>query len=186
MERFLDMMLADTERLNNLISNLLMAAKLEQRRREAHPSLVDLSNLVATFMERKRAKLPEGGSLTLEIEQGIRAKVDVEEIEMVLRNLFENAVLYSPAAPEITVDLKRDGKNVRLLFHDKGIGIARQDLKKIFRMFYRVRQPGDNIRGSGLGLYIVKSVVTEHGGTIDVLSEGEGKGSTFVITFPGE
>ncbi|SNB46404.1 sensor histidine kinase KdpD [Geobacter sp. DSM 9736] len=183
-ERFLDTMLADTERLNNLISNLLMAAKLEQRRREAHVSTVDLSSLVTTLMERKRAKLPEGGNLALAVENGIRASVDAEEIEMVLRNLFENAILYSPAAPDISVELKTEGKNILLSFSDKGLGIPKQDLKKIFRMFYRVRQPGENIRGSGLGLYIVKSVVTEHGGTVRVTSEGPGRGSTFIITLP--
>ena len=184
LDRFLDTMLMDTERLNNLISNLLMAAKFEQRRRNSYFSPVDLSALVETFMERKRGKLPEGGNLTLQIESGIKANVDVEEIEMLLRNLFENAVLYSPAAPDIKVELTTKGKTAQLLFSDKGMGIVQRDMKKIFRMFYRVRQPGENIRGSGLGLYIVKSVVTGHGGTIRAKSEGSGRGTTFVITLP--
>lgn len=184
LDRFLDTMLMDTDRLNNLISNLLMAAKFEQRRRDSHFSQVDLSALVTGFMERKRSKLPEGGNITLQIEEGIRAFVDVEEIEMLLRNLFENAVLYSPAAPDIRVELTRTGKTAQLLFSDRGMGIGQRDIKKVFRMFYRVRKPGENIRGSGLGLYIVKSVVTGHGGTVHATSEGIGKGTTFLITLP--
>jgi signal transduction histidine kinase len=184
MERFLDTMLADTDRLNNLISNLLMAAKLEQRRRRAQYPVIDFSAFVIGIMEKKRTKLPEGGNLNLSIEPGLRLAADVEEMQTALRNLFENAVLYSPGAPDIRVELKREGRFCQLSFQDKGIGIDPADLKQVFSMFYRVRQPGENIRGTGLGLHIVKSVVNEHGGKVRVESEGRGKGCTFVITLP--
>ncbi len=184
LERFLDTMLADTERLNNLISNLLMAARLEQRRRTATSTVIDLSALVADFVARKRGKLPEGGNISVEAEPGIKIAADVEGLQTALRNLFENAVLYSPASPEIRVTLRREGKRCLLTFQDKGIGLAPADLKRVFRRFYRVRHPGESIRGTGLGLYIVKSVVNEHGGRIRVTSEGEGKGCTFIITLP--
>lgn len=183
LERFLDTMLADTDRLNNLISNLLMAAKLEHRRTPHYP-VIDLSELVERVMEQKRSKLPEGGSLILRVEKEIRAKADTEGMETVLRNLFENAVLYSPASPEINVTLTRKGRNAFLTFRDNGRGIEKKDLKKVFKMFYRVRHPGENIRGTGLGLYIIKSVIREHGGRITVASEGAGKGCTFTITLP--
>ncbi|KAF0217466.1 MAG: integral membrane sensor signal transduction histidine [Geobacteraceae bacterium] len=184
LERFLDTMLSDTERLNGLINNLLMAGKLEHRRRGAHYTAIDFSDFIVKFMERKRSKLPEGGNLALEVEKGIRAAVDVEGMEMVLRNLFENAVLYAEGSPDIRVCLKAAGKKCLLTFQDKGMGVDVKDLKKIFRMFYRVRRPGENIRGTGLGLYIVKSVIKEHGGRITVTSEGAGKGCTFLITLP--
>ena len=185
MERFLDTMLADTDRLNNLINNLLLAAKLEHRVRAAHYPVIDFSQLVARVMEQKRSKLPEGGSITIEVEEGIKASIDTERMESVLRNLFENACLYSPATPEIRVTLTRSGqKNCMLTFQDQGKGIEANDLKKIFRMFYRVRRSGENIRGTGLGLYIVKSVVRDHRGRVRVKSEGAGKGTTFLITLP--
>ena len=95
LERFLDTMLADTDRLNNLISNLLMTAKLEHRARALHYPVIDLSEIVEQFIEQKRCKLPEGGSLTGEVEKGIKAAVDSDGLETVLRNLYENAVLYS-------------------------------------------------------------------------------------------
>ncbi|HEX8960368.1 MAG TPA: HAMP domain-containing sensor histidine kinase [Geobacteraceae bacterium] len=184
LERFLDTMLADTDRLNNLISNLLMAAKLEKRPRPHRYPVIDLAEFVEKVMELKRAKLPEGGQLTVQVEKGLRAAVDTEGMETVLRNLFENSILYSPASPEITVTLSRRGRSCELTFRDNGRGIEKEDLKRVFRMFYRVRHSGETIRGTGLGLYIVRSVVREHGGRITVASEGAGKGCTFAITLP--
>lgn len=186
LERFTDTMLSDVDRLNSLISNLLMVAKLEHRRRETHRQVIDFSAFVSEFMERKRSKLPEGGNINIEVEQGLRANVNEEEMEMVLRNLFENAVLYSPSAPEITVRLKKAGKYSQLIFQDNGKGLDAKDAKKIFQMFYRVRRTGESIRGSGLGLYIVKSIISEHGGKISVKSEGNGRGCSFLISLPLE
>jgi signal transduction histidine kinase len=183
-ERFLDTMLNDTDRLNNLISNLLMAAKLEHRARAGRYPVNDLSELVESALTKKRQQLPEGGSLGIEVEKGIKTALDTEGMQTALRNLFENAVLYSPASPEITVKLVRKGRNCVLTFRDNGRGIERKDLNKVFKMFYRVRQQGENIRGTGLGLYIVKSVIKEHGGRISVTSDGIGKGCTFTITLP--
>jgi signal transduction histidine kinase len=183
-ERFVDTMLSDIDRLNSLTSNLMMAAKLEHKYRPVHRKAIDFSAFVEKFMEQKRAKLPEEGSLTVEVQQGIMATVNEEAMETVLRNLFENAVLYSLSAPEITVRLGKQGRHCRLEFADKGKGLEAKDLRKIFRMFYRVRRPGESIRGSGLGLYIVKSIVTEHGGKISVSSDGNGKGCTFRIELP--
>lgn len=184
LERFLDTMLSDTDRLHNLINNLLMAARLEDRRRPAQFPVIDFSAFVATYLERKQAKLPEGGSLITDLEEGLKVAVDTDGMETALRNLFENAVLYSPASPEIRVTLRREGRQCVLSFRDNGMGLDTEHLHKIFRMFYRVRRPGENIRGTGLGLYIVKSVVAEHGGKITAASDGPGKGCTFTITLP--
>ena len=86
LERFLDTMLADTDRLNNLISNLLMAAKLEHRGRTTLYPVIDFSEFVGSLMEQKRRKLPDGGILTVELEQGIKARIDVEGMKTVLRS----------------------------------------------------------------------------------------------------
>jgi signal transduction histidine kinase len=146
--------------------------------------VIDFTEFVGEFVDRKHARLPEGGSLTLEVEKGIKAHIDVEGMETILRNLFENAVLYSTASPELTVSLTKKGRNALLTFRDNGRGIAAKDLKKVFRMFYRVRSPGENIRGTGLGLHIVKSLIKDHGGQIRVASEGPGQGCAFIITLP--
>lgn len=184
MDRFLDTMLADTERLNNLTSNFLMAAKLEQRQSEAFFTKVNFSDFVLECLEDFRKHLQNDGGLSADIEPGISAEIEPEGMEMVLRNLLENAFLYSAAAPEVRVTLKRSGRNCLLAVRDNGRGIEPKELKNIFKMFYRVRLSGETIKGTGLGLYIVKSVVRRHNGKIDVVSAGPGKGCTFTITLP--
>lgn len=184
LDGFIDTMLSDTERLNHLTSNLLMATRIEFRQLGERAKRIDFSRFVTDYLEGKRGELPEGGRLSLEVEQGIQAVIDTEGMEMALRNLLENSLLYSPVSPEIRVRLRRSGRHCLLDFEDNGIGIEKRELDRIFEMFYRVRIPGENIRGTGLGLYIVKSVVSAHGGKVSVTSPGPGKGSTFQITLP--
>ncbi|MBU5637681.1 HAMP domain-containing histidine kinase [Geomonas sp. Red69] len=186
LDGFIDTMLADTERLNVLTSNLLMATRIEFRQLSDKAKKIDFSEFVTNYLQGKSSDLPEGGKLTLEVEPNINATIDVEGMEMALRNLFENALLYSPVSPEIRVSLKRSvsGRQCLIEFQDNGKGLKKNELEKIFDMFYRVRTPGENIRGTGLGLYIVRSVVNAHGGKISVESPGLGKGCTFHITLP--
>ncbi|NVN98747.1 MAG: HAMP domain-containing histidine kinase [Geobacteraceae bacterium] len=184
MERFLDTMLADTERLNSLISNFLMAAKLEQRPTSPGLAKVDFSAFVDKFATEFRRSIPEGSILTSDIEPGINLKIDSEGMEMVLRNLLENAFLYSNASPEVKLELRSSGRNCILTVSDNGRGLVRSELSKVFRMFYRVRNTGETIRGTGLGLYIVKSVIKRHKGSIVAESSGAGMGTRFVLTLP--
>ena len=184
LDGFIDTMLSDTERLNVLTSNLLMATRIEFRQLGEKAKRIDFSKFVAEYLERKAGDLPEGGRITADVEPGIEAVIDTEGMEMALRNLLENALLYSPVSPEIRVSLKRAGRQCLLEFQDNGKGLKRSEEDRIFDMFYRVRTPGENIRGTGLGLYIVKSVVNAHGGKISVESPGPGRGCTFRIALP--
>ena len=184
LDRFLDTMLSDTERLHHLINNLLMTAKLEQLSRPSAYPVINFSEFLAEAVEQNRKLIPEGGMLDIDIEPDIRAAVDAEGMEMVIRNLLENAVLYSSAAPEVRVGLHRSSRGCQLTVQDNGKGIDPVEQKRIFRKFYRVRQAGENIKGTGLGLYIVKSVVKNHRGTASVSSAGQGLGCTFTITLP--
>jgi signal transduction histidine kinase len=184
LDSFVGTMLADTERLHYLINNLLMAARLEQRRNPAERRLTDISALIEDYVEQERSKLPQGGSITLEADSEVKAMVDPEEMGMVLRNLFENAVLYSRESPDISIRLTRSGNTLSISVRDHGRGIEKKDQKRVFGMFYRVQPPGDHVRGTGLGLYIVESVIKNHGGTVHVTSDGLGSGSTFTIKLP--
>jgi signal transduction histidine kinase len=184
LDAFVGIMLADTDRLHYLINNLLMAARLEQRRKPAERRLTDFSAMLAEYVEREQDCLPQGGSITLEAEPGLKLFIDPEEMGMVLRNLFENAVLYSPGSPDITVRLARAGNSARLSIQDKGRGLDRRELKHVFEMFYRVHAAGENVRGTGLGLYIVATIIRGHGGNVLVESAGLGQGCTFTITLP--
>jgi signal transduction histidine kinase len=183
---FVGTMLSDTDRLHYLINNLLMAARLEQRRKPAERRLTDVSAMLAEYVERERINLSQGGSISLEAEPAIKLLVDPEEMGIVLRNLFENAVLYSPGSPEIAVGLSRAGNSVRLTFQDKGRGLDKRELKNVFEMFYRVHPTGENVRGTGLGLYIVDTIIRSYGGRVSVESAGLGQGCTFIITLPAE
>lgn len=184
LDSFVGTMLADTDRLHYLINNLLMAARLEQRRKQSERRLTDLSQLVSEHVERERGTLPQGGSISFEAAPALKALVDPEEMSMVVRNLFENAVLYSPQSPDITVRLVKTGTWLQLSVQDRGRGLDRKELKKVFERFYRAQPPGDNVRGTGLGLYIVESVIEGYGGTVGVTSDGPGKGCTFTVKFP--
>lgn len=184
LDSFVGTMLADTERLHYLINNLLMAARLEQRRKSTESRLTDISALIEDYVEQERSKLPQGGNISLDAEPGLKATVDPEELGMVLRNLFENAVLYSPGSPDISVKLTRAANMLAISVMDHGRGIEKKDQKRIFDMFYRAQPQGDYVRGTGLGLYIVESVIKSHGGSVQVASEGHGKGSIFTIKLP--
>jgi signal transduction histidine kinase len=184
LDSFVTTMLADTDRLHYLINNLLMAARLEQRRKQTDRRLTDMTYLVAEHVERERATLPQGGNIFFEAAPALKAVVDPEEMSMVVRNLFENAVLYSPQSPEITVRLEKTGTWLKLSVQDQGRGLEKKELNKVFDRFYRAQPPGDNVRGTGLGLYIVESVIKGLGGTVAVTSEGPGKGCTFILKFP--
>jgi signal transduction histidine kinase len=184
LDSFVGTMLADTERLHYLINNLLMAARLEQRRKQSDRRVADLTQLVNEHVERERGALPQGGSISLEAAPALKALVDPEEMGMVIRNLFENAVLYSPQSPEISVRLVKNAAWLQLSVQDHGRGLDKKEQKRVFDRFYRVQPPGDNVRGTGLGLYIVESVIKGYGGTVGVTSDGPGKGCTFTVKFP--
>ncbi len=184
LDSFVGTMLSDTERLHYLINNLLMAARLEQRRKQSERRLTDLTLLVREYVERERATLPQGGSISFEALSSLKAMVDPEEMSMVVRNLFENAVLYSPQGVDISVRLVKTGMWLYLSVQDQGRGLEKKEQKKVFSRFYRVQPPGDNVRGTGLGLYIVESVIKGYGGTVGVTSDGPGKGCTFTVKLP--
>lgn len=184
LDSFVNTMLADTDRLHYLINNLLMAARLEQRRKQTDRRMTDLTQLVNEHVERERSTLPQGGTISFEAPPSLKAMVDPEEMSMVVRNLFENAVLYSPQSPDISVRLAKTGAWLQLSVQDHGRGLNKKELKKVFDRFYRAQPPGDNVRGTGLGLYIVESVIKGYGGTVGATSDGPGKGCTFTVKFP--
>jgi hypothetical protein len=184
MQTFLDTMLADTDRLDTLINNLLAASRFEQKGLKLTLAPRNLSELATNYFRPRQYALPKAGKMALEITPDLYARIDGEALETVLRNLLENALLYAVGRPSIRVILKREGRHAHLIFTDRGKGIARKEQKKVFRMFYRAPHPGETIRGSGLGLFIVRAVVRLHRGKVWLESEGAGKGTTVHILLP--
>jgi signal transduction histidine kinase len=184
MNAFLDVMLDDTARLRSLVDNMLDTHRLEQRKIRLDLQTVNLSSLVEDYLTRAQATLPSQSRLTRHIVPELYARIDGEALKMALRNLLENAVLYSDGPPDITCTLQGEGQWCHLCIRDRGRGIAAKDQKRVFRMFYRVRKSDETIRGSGLGLFIVRAVVWRHKGKVWLESEGVDKGTTVHILLP--
>ena len=184
LDSFVDTMLDDTRRLHSQIDNLLLAARIEQRRRPAEQRVVELGAFIQRYLDENQERLPPGTRLEAFLEPELKAAVEPDELSTVLRNLLENAVLYSPGVPELELKLKRNGKWAELSLKDQGRGLEQDQLRKIFSRFYRVEQPNERVRGTGLGLYIVQSVVRDCGGTVQAASDGPGTGCTFTLQLP--
>ncbi|MCF6179228.1 MAG: HAMP domain-containing histidine kinase [Geopsychrobacter sp.] len=184
LQKFVHLMQGDTERLHNLINNLLTASKLEHRNSSFNFEEADFSAALEKSLQQKKSTFPKQGTINWDIEPGLHVRFDEEAIETVLRNLIENAILYANGPPQVQIELKTDGAFAMLSIADQGRGIAPRLHKKVFRIFYRVRIAGKTIRGSGLGLFIVRSILRRHNGKVWLKSEGLNKGTTFFLRLP--
>ena len=111
---------------------------------------------------------------------------DADEVRAAVSNLIDNAVKYSQKPVRVKVETERvDGKFVCVRVQDQGAGLPKMELKRVFKRFYRVPGPiAARIKGTGLGLFIVRSVAKRHGGRAWAESEGPGRGSTFILQLP--
>jgi signal transduction histidine kinase len=111
---------------------------------------------------------------------------DPEELRTAVSNLLDNAIKYSVGNVDVSVSVETpDEKHVELKVRDRGVGIPSDELKRIFRRFYRVRgRTSARVKGTGLGLFIVRSIAKTHGGKVFAESEGEGRGTTVTLELP--
>jgi len=188
-QEFYRIMLQDSDRLLHTIEQVLRAGATGSRLRRSARVRLDLSEIVRECVEtaRTRYHLPPG-ALTLSNDMREQPMVlgDGDELKAAVYNLIDNAVKYSPDAPEIRVRIEpADNQKLVVRVSDRGVGIPASDLKRIFKRFYRV-PPSVAIRtkGSGLGLFIVRSVARKHGGRAFAESAGAGQGSTFTLQLP--
>lgn len=184
LQKFVNLMQKDTDRLGGLIDNLLTAGKLEHKDAALNLLYSNLSREVENYLQQKQEMFSTTGKLHWEIEPNLMAEFDSEMIATVLRNLLENAVLYANGPPSVNIKLFRDGNNAHLSFADQGRGIEPRYRKKVFKMFYRVRRGERQEQGSGLGLFIVRNAIRRHGGKVWLKSAGTGFGTTFHLTIP--
>jgi signal transduction histidine kinase len=184
---FYDVMLADNARLLGTVEQVLRASQVREKQRLESKTDLDLNAVVeeSVYVTNSRYHLEEGViRLTVPSEpiivNGVR-----EELQTAIANLIDNAIKYSPDGPKISIKLRRSGKTAELYIKDNGNGIESSDLKRIFTRFYRVANISDKpIKGTGLGLWIVSSIVSKHGGDVSAESRGLGRGSTFVMRLP--
>jgi hypothetical protein len=180
---FLSMMLNDTERLTTLIDRILGAARIEKQRGSYNLEPVSLRHFVGEVLEEDRHLFEKDGHVVVLEKCGdARVAIDRAAMRMVLANLIENAARYSPRGSAIRIRLHRDLRRCRLDVTDSGAGIARKDLKNLFKMFWRGETSW--VSGTGLGLYIVRHIVRDHKGKVWATSPGPGRGSTFSVSLP--
>ena len=186
-KEFLGRMQEETERLSALIQNILWVSRVQRFKIDYAFGWVPLSTRLAEYLEEKRTKHGwQEEELVLDLESGISVRCDWENLKIAMDNLIENAIRYSPSGFWLRVSLKRSGRRCRVLFEDRGVGIPKRAQKQVFKMFHRVgREMTRTVKGTGLGLYIVKNVVAAHGGKVSVRSEGKrGQGTTFILDLP--
>jgi signal transduction histidine kinase len=186
---FYRIMLEDTDRLFGTVEQILKAGEARHASAKKNWEEVDFSGIVAETVEltRLRHHLPaEALRLASPPAEKLLVKGNPQEIRTAVFNLVENAVKYSGAKKEIVVDLQTPNMDTILLHvQDQGIGIPPSELKRIFKRFYRVSSSASGrVKGTGLGLFIVRSIARRHGGDAYAESEGIGRGSLFTLRLP--
>lgn len=179
--------LKETDRLNSLVDDLLLAARVETAY-QAHPEWISIAPTMREIIEKKKINWPTA-QINLSINpEKMTVKADVLGLQAIIVNLIENAIKYSTGTPTVDLFLKydKDKKTLIIEVADQGIGIPEEEKKKIFDKFYRIgNEDTRRTKGTGLGLYIVHQFVRLHKGTI-VLKDNLPKGSKFIITLPVE
>ncbi len=186
---FYDVMLADAERLHRTVDQVLKAGALSQKPKVVARAAVDMSALARESVELALARHhlhPDAIVLESHDAGPLMVRGDPEELRTVVTNLLDNAVKYSNEAVRVIVAVAAPSPDtVWVRVQDRGGGIPRKQLKRIFRRFYRVQMRGlKQVKGTGLGLYIVRSIARAHGGRVFAQSEGEGRGATFTLELP--
>jgi two-component system, OmpR family, sensor histidine kinase SenX3 len=186
---FYRIMLEDTDRLLGTVEQILKAGEARHASSKKNWEQVDFSAIVAETVEltRLRHHLPaEALHMAAPAGDQIFLRGNPQELRTAVFNLVENAVKYSGEKKEIEVGLlSPDLDTILLRVQDKGVGIPHPELKRIFKRFYRVASSANGrVKGTGLGLFIVRSIARRHGGDAFAESEGAGRGSTFTLRLP--
>jgi two-component system sensor histidine kinase SenX3 len=185
---FYRVMLEDSDRLLHTIDQVLLAGATGSILRRGAKARLDLSQLARECVELARTRFHLGAEALQYVERSSPAIVlgDADELKAAVWNLIDNAVKYSPGEPRIRVELAAaENQRYAVRVTDNGVGISPVELKRIFKRFYRIpASVAVRTKGSGLGLFIVRSVARKHGGRAFAESAGQGYGSTFTLLLP--
>ncbi len=175
--------LRESDRLNDLVNDLLLSARLETAY-QPYVETLDFSELLHDLVQKLQEKYPQVVFSFKETTPISLIRADKSGLTSVALNLLENAVKYSPEAPKIEVRLAQSNGVLIWEIADNGIGIDDKEKSRVFEKFYRIgNEDTRQTKGTGLGLFIVKEVVLAHGGDIAILNNHP-KGSIFRITLP--
>jgi two-component system, OmpR family, sensor histidine kinase SenX3 len=187
---FYRLMLQDTERLHSTVEQVLKAGQVGHKR-EGHLEVpIDFASLVRECVEAARLRY-HLDDVAMRFEEDAKTHPsrvigDPEALRTTVSNVLDNAVKYSRNGISVRAELATpDEKHVVLRVRDQGVGIPQGELKRVFKRFYRVPDRAlSNVKGTGLGLFIVRAIARKHGGRAFAESQGEGKGTTVTIELP--
>lgn len=186
--KYIEFMLQDIERLSLNINSILNVARMESKVYEGEFTPVHIVEFIGNFLDGNTHVFRES-EIRVEDTNGREylLALNVPLFEILLMNIFTNAIKYNDSErPRIDVSFGLQDKMLQIRFRDNGIGIARNERKKIFRKFYQGSHKEDRVlvRGSGIGLYMVQQIAKLHKGKVSADSEGAGKGSVFTLSLP--
>jgi signal transduction histidine kinase len=181
--RYLATGLLEAERLERGLTNLLTAAGLRTSARHTAPQAGDLVTDVQKAIAAMEARaIAAGVTLQSELPATLPMMRDAEAVQLVLRNLLDNAIKYSPTDSAVKVTVDRHDDEARIRVQDQGRGLDDQELSNAFRPFWRGNDTASG--GSGLGLHLVRELVLTHGGSVGADSKGRDQGAEFTVRLP--
>ena len=185
-KEFYGLMMRDAERLKNLVNSILEIASMDKKKSyrdfEVYKADETIKKIILESAEQFQLN---ADSIKFSGDAGCDILLDRSSMKTVFDNLVDNSIKYSINPLKITVRFKRNAKKAEIEFSDNGIGIPNDQIKKIFQKFHRIYDKDiPNVKGTGLGLYVVREIIKNHKGKIAAISEGKGKGSIFKIELP--
>jgi two-component system, OmpR family, sensor histidine kinase SenX3 len=187
---FYRIMLDDSDRLLHTIEQVLRTGSTTSRFRRTAKARLDLGEISSECVELARTRFRLAPDALDYVQRTTAPPIvfgDADELKAAVWNLIDNAVKYSQGNVKVRVELDEiEGHRLAVRVHDEGVGISPAELKRVFKRFYRIPAAvAVRTKGSGLGLFIVRSVARKHGGRAFAESEGAGHGSTFTLMLPG-
>lgn len=190
-QEFYKLMLSDTDRLSETVEQVLRAGRAGDKRAGREKAEVDFRQIVCDCLEatRTRHHLPPEALRYQEASSngtGLVVRGSTEDLRTAVMNVLDNAIKYSVGNVDVRVQLETPSEDrIVLRVRDQGVGIPPEDVKRIFKRFYRVTHRSlSHVKGTGLGLFIVKAIAKKHGGRVFAESEGVGKGTTVILELP--
>ena len=183
-ENFINSAILDTDRLNNLVENALLANVIDHKGYSFHYEEVNMPAFVRLIVQRFQSAPASKNKIETSLQEGIVFNADMAAFSLMLNNLLENASKYSPQDSIIHIKLQKIDNRIKLTIADEGSGIHDSEKRKVFQKFYRIgKEETRNTKGTGLGLYIVKYIVEHHHGKITI-HDNSPRGCVFEISFP--
>ncbi len=185
-KRYAGIIKEENSRMLNQVEKVLQIAKLDKEDFELKVTDIDINELAKSAVEMTALKVNDRGGTIKALIQSTHpvVKGDENHVSNVIHNLLDNANKYSPDKPNITLETRDVNNGIEIIVSDEGIGMSKEDLKRIFEKFYRVSTGNiHDVKGFGLGLSYVKAIVDAHKGRVSVRSE-LGKGSVFTVFLP--